>query len=362
MASAADAQILADANARLNKNYTSLEAYLTDNGRLKKDGPGYNRRLADVKNRRGVQKRRKYTTTGKWIDDITAKYGWLVNVYNTNPEIAQIMRDAYIYDQPESEVQANIQRSKWATGLQVGEYDYLKGTYTKDRAYLDQLAAKETEIAAQAAASGYNLTSEQSKLLAAGAVKAGWSGQTLANEIGKAVVAGAKQGTTMAPTPTGAEPTELQQGMDAAGLRTLARSYGIKLTDQDVEGYVQSILGGQLSTQQVEAQFKNQAKNLYPALAQQLDAGTLNDAVSSYRSIASDVLGVDPSAVDFTDATKYGKLLTYSDPKSGQARLMNASEWTQYLRSLPEWQNTSQAKAGYDNLIKSVEMMFGKVG
>ena len=134
------------------------------------------------------------------------------------------------------------------------------------------------------------------------------------------------------------------------------------MSDQDVEGYVQSAIAGELSSQQIEDQFRNQAKSLYPSLAKQLDAGNLDSAVSSYRSIAANTLGIDGTAIDFSDATKFGKLLTYQDPKSGEARLMNATEWTQYLRGLPEWQNTSEAKTGYDALIKSVETLFGKVG
>ena len=127
-----------------------------------------------------------------------------------------------------------------------------------------------------------------------------------------------------------------------------------------VEGYVQAMSNGTLSKEQVAIQFRNQAKNLYPALAAQLDTGSLDDAVSSYKSMAAQTLGIDDSMVDFTK-DKFKRLLTFTDPNTKQARLMNSTEWSTYLRGLPEWQTTKEAKAGYDNVIKNVESMFGKV-
>lgn len=316
-----------------------------------------------AQNKKAKAKRVAFTEGQKWIDYISGKYGWLVSVYNNYPEVATIIKNGYINDEPVENISSKINNSSWARSLQVGEYDYLKGTSTNDRAYLDKLDAQEKTVISEAAKGGYKLSSEQSKLLAASALKAGWSGVTLATEIGKAVVAGAKTGTQIgAEVPQGQAVTGLQKGVDAATVRSSARSYGINLSDQEVEGYVQSAITGELSSQQITDQFRNQAKSLYPSLAKQLDTGTLDSAVSSYRSIAANTLGIDGTAIDFSDATKFGKLLTYQDPKSGESRLMNATEWTQYLRGLPEWQNTSEAKTGYDALIKSVETLFGKVG
>jgi len=41
---------------------------------------------------------------------------------------------------------------------------------------------------------------------------------------------------------------------------------------------------------------------------------------------------------------------------------MNSTEWTQYLRALPEWGNTSEAKSQYSGIINTVSKIFGKVG
>ena len=356
-----DAKTLADANARLNKNYKTIKEYLTDNGRLEATDKSYINRNKKVQNARGVSTRTEFTKSVDWLTYITQNYGWLVDIYNTVPEVADIIRNGYINEEPD--VTENIKQSKWGLSLQVGEADYLKGVKTNDRVYLDKIDAKEKEVAAIAAQSGYTLEPNQSKLLAASALKGGWNTTTLNSEIGKSVVSTAKTGTATSPgTPAEATPTGLQKGMDAASVKAISRSYGLDLSDSQVEGYAQSIVAGTMTAQQIKDQFRNQAKTLYPSLSSQLDSGTVDDATASYRSIAAKTLGVDPTSINFSDATKYGKLLTYQDPKSGESRLMNSTEWTQYLRKLPDWQKTSEAKTQYSGILDTIGKIFGKVG
>lgn len=357
-----DKEFLADANKRLGTKYKTVKEYLTDNGKRKTDSAGYKRREAALQNWRGTEKRSTFTESGQWIDYVTKRYGWLVNVYNTNPEVAQIIRDAYTNEWSEQEYADAINRSQWFTNLQVGEYDYLKGTFTNDRAYLDKIEQQVLGVKKVAQQKGYTISDEQAKLLAAGSLKGGWSAAQLDEEVGKRVTEQAQTGVTpVAAAPAGVVPTGLQKGNDAATVRADASAYGLKLTAPEVEGYVQSLVNGSLTREQVQGQFREQAKSLYPSIAKQLDAGDLTSATASYRSIASNVLGIDSSAVDFSDATKFGKLLTYQDPKSGEARLMNSTEWTQYLRGLPEWSNTKEAKDQYQSMIDTVNKIFGKV-
>jgi hypothetical protein len=364
---ATDKKILAEANTRLKKNYKTITEYLTDNGRLKTTSASYKSRLTLVENARGKGKREKYVAGGDWQKFLQDKYGWIVSIYNTVPEVAELIRNAYINDEPADVVTQKLNNSKWALGLQVGEYDFLKATAINDRSYLDTVAARGTYIKSVAAKSGYTLSEAQVSSLAASATKGGWDEAIISQEINKTIATNARnnpmgaQPSGMVPAmPTATAPTELQTGNDAASVRTTAKKYGITLTDSMVEGYVQAMLNGTLSSEQVGIQFRNQAKNLYPSLAPQLDEGSLDDALSSYKAVAAQTLGIDDSMVDFTN-DKFKGLLTYTDPLTKQPRLMNSTEWSGYLRKLPEWQETKEAKAGYDSIIKNVETLFGKV-
>lgn len=302
--------------------------------------------------------RREFATSANWLPFIQKKYGWLVNIYETNPEVANIIRTGYIQDQPIPDVQQAILNSKWANSLQAGEYEYIKGTSTNNATYMARVAARETLVSTAAKNLGYQLTPESAKEIAANSLKGNWDKTALDEAIGKSV-------TDQAKTSTGAQApvmdeTTLRTGADAASIKTSAKKYGLSLTDAQVEGYVQGMLTGEISTQQVADQFRNQAKALYPSAATLLDSGDLDSSIGTYKQIAANVLGIDASQVDMTQ-DKFRPLLTYQDPKSGEARLMNSTEWNRYLRTLPDWQKTSEASKKNDDLIKTIDKVFGKV-
>ena len=313
-------------------------------------------------NKKELRKKTKFVSSAKWIPYIQKNFPGLLPVYNSVPEIATIIKNAYLKGQPDTEIAALINSSAWANQLQSGEWDYIKGTTTGNRQFADSVVTTEKIVRDAAKQAGYTLPEDVVRQLSANALKGGWQADKINEEVSRAVVGQAQTGAPMAAAePSEATPTSLQTGQDAATIRSTALSYGIKLTDTQVEGYVQSILNQGLSAQQVKDQFRNQAKSLYPSVSTQLDSGTLDDATSSYRSIAANVLGVDATSIDFSDPNKFGKLLTYQDPKSGESRLMNSTEWNNYLRRLPEWQKTSEASTRYDSLIKTVDNLFQKV-
>jgi hypothetical protein len=361
---ATDKQTLAEANARLKKSYKTIKEYLTDNGKLDVNADSYKRRLTVVENARGKAKDEKFISSTDWSTYISGQYGqYLLDVYNAEPDVAAIIKYAYENDELANDTLKKIQSTKWYLNLQPGEYEYNKGTSTQDKAFLAKVDAKKATIKQEAANNGYTLTDDQLTGLTTDSLKGLWDPATLTKKIGESVVSGAAGGGQVTATaPESKTPTTLQAGSDAASLKALSRAYGLNLSDGDIEGYTQSIVSGNITAQQVKDQFRNQAKSLYPALSSQLDSGTVADATSTYRSIAAKTLGIDGTAIDFTDATKFGKLLTYQDPKSGEHRLMNSTEWTQYLRGLPEWNNTSEAKSQYSGIINTVSKIFGKVG
>ena len=117
-----------------------------------------------------------------------------------------------------------------------------------------------------------------------------------------------------------------------------------------------------MTPEQVKEMMRRDAENMYPALKGQLDAGrTVAQATATYRAIAASVLNIDPYTVDFTDANKWGRLLSYQDPNTKETRLMNGTEWGQFLRTLPEWQTTDEAKTLYRDVASTITRGFGAV-
>jgi len=302
--------------------------------------------------------RRQFVSSDKWEAFVSKQSPGLLDIYRSNPDIAAIVRQGYVQERPTADIVKDIQATNWYRNLGAGEYEYITRTAVGDKAYMDSIAAREELVRSSAKTKGYELPDTAVKKIAADSLKGKWDTATISNAIGESVVAGAKG--MAQPTAPEQAPTGLQKTADAAAIRSRAKRYGLNMTDSQIEGYVQSVLTGTMSDQQITDSFRNQAKALYPSVAAQLDAGDLETGVQAYKSIASQVLGIDASQVDFSQ-DKYKALLTYKDPANGESRLMNASEWGNYLRQLPDWKKTTEAQNRYQTMIDTIDRVFGKV-
>jgi hypothetical protein len=189
--------------------------------------------------------------------------------------------------------------------------------------------------------------------LAENSLKFGWNEQQLANAAGSEAVATAQRGGT-----TGL--ADLRRGSTGTTLRQIADSYGIKLSDTMVDQYVAEVMQGTKTNVQFTDLMKQQASTMYRSLAPQIEKGIdVKTATSMYTNTAQSVLGVDPSTIDWSQ-DKWNKALNYQDPKTNEYRQMDSYEWNRYLRSLPEWQETDDAKNTYRRAAFTLAQAFGK--
>jgi hypothetical protein len=188
--------------------------------------------------------------------------------------------------------------------------------------------------------------------LATQAVKYAWDVNETARYVGAELL---KTGRTAAGEP-------ITEGADATTIAGYASDYGLKLDDATTEAFTKGLINKTLTAEQVKESFRQSAENLYPALKGQLESGrTVAQATAGYRAIAASTLGIDANTIDFTDPNKWGKLLSYQDPNTNEARLMNVSEWGRFLRGMDEWQETNEAKTLYRDVASTITRGFGKI-
>jgi hypothetical protein len=280
------------------------------------------------------------------------QFGWYADLYESIPELQAIIDRAVRLKYTAQRFTDEVTNTTW-----------WKTTEAKVRAFQEEgkrdpgtqrtnINAKRIEIENYVGKLGYQLPLEAIDRLSVDAYKYGWDTNEIARYVGAEVV---KKGTT------GMGGTTLS-GLDAQSVRTWASDYGVPLTEDLVQQYTNGLIARQFTEEQIKQNLRQDAEILYPALRAQLAAGrTVTQIVSPFKSIAANKLGVAPDAIDFSDPNKFGRLLTYQDPNSGEVRMMNASEWERYIRTLPEWQNTDEARNLYRDVASTLTRGFGKV-
>ena len=165
----------------------------------------------------------------------------------------------------------------------------------------------------------------------------------------------------MLQTSTGA--SELRQGFYGQSVRQLANKYGIAMSDSAITNNAGQVATGQQTLASLEAQFREQAKIMYPSLAGGLDRGlSFQDMASPYARYASSILEIPEEQIDFTDP-KWSAAFNTRDDK-GNLSQMSFSEWADYLRKDPQfgWEYTDNAKSQVYDIALQIGRMFGRAG
>ena len=293
--------------------------------------------------------------TPAWFQYAKEQYGWIADLYQSVAELQVIIDQAVKQKWTKDRFLNAVQSTQWSRTKDAKERAYAEKQISDPTTLANDINAKQFEIETYIGKLGYSLDTVSLKNLATQAVKYGWDTNETGRYVGAEVAKTGRAGTQAgAPAAT--------SGMDAASVRQYANDYGIKLDDATINAYAQNLIMKTMTPEQVKEMMRQDAENLYPALRGQLQSGkTVAQATATYRAVAASTLGIDPSSIDFTDANKWGRLLSYQDPNTNETRLMNVTEWGQFLRSLPEWQTTDEAKTVYRDLASTITRGFGVV-
>lgn len=280
------------------------------------------------------------------------QFGWYADLYDAIPEVRAIIDRAVRLKYTPARFTDEIRNTAWWETTEAKVRNFVEEGKRDPATQRTNIQSKRLEIENYVGKLGYQLPLEAIERLSVDAYKYGWDANEIARYVGAEVV---KKGTT------GTGGTTLQ-GLDAQSVRTWAEDYGVPLTEDLVQQYTNGLISRQFTEEQIKQNLRQDAEILYPALRAQLASGrTVNQIVSPFRSIAANKLGVAPETIDFSDPNKFGRLLTYQDPNNGEVRMMNASEWERYIRTLPEWQQTDEAKVLYRDVASTLVRGFGKV-
>ena len=294
----------------------------------------------------------------QWKTIIQQEFGSLWDVYNSNPDLKQVIdksvKEGYFND--EIKLDASLQNTAWYRTTSNAARKFAIQMSTNPGEIEDQIMQTTEALRSSTLASGVTLNDATLRKLATDKIKFGWSAEQERNAIGSEAVATAELG--------GAQGiADLRTGTVARGLRQKAAAYAQKPSEALIDTWTREIMTGQKSATNWEDLMRDSARTQFRSLQPALDKGQdVETALYAYKQQATATLGssVDTSNIDWT-SDKWNKALNFRDEKTNEFRQMDLWEWNKYLRTLPEWQNTNEAKNAYRNVAFSLAQGFGKM-
>jgi hypothetical protein len=294
----------------------------------------------------------------QWKTIIQEEFGGLWDVYNENPDVKKVIdravKEGWFND--ETKLTASLQSTNWYRTTEQSARQYAIRLSSDPATIEDEITTEVENLRAGSLATGLTLDDGTLRRIATNKIKFGWSPQQTTNAIGSEAVALAQVGGAQGVT-------DLRQGSVGRNLRETARLYAQKPVDSDIDTWVADIMTGRKTETQWEDFMRNSAKTQFRSLTPALDRGeTVEDATYAYKQQIRQTLQgtVDDSQIDWTQ-DKWNKALNFNDPKTNESRQMDLWEWNKYLRTLPEWQETDQAKQAYRNVAYSLAQGFGRM-
>jgi len=297
------------------------------------------------------------TVDPEWKTIIQNEFGSLWDVYNMNPDVKKVLDDAVKggYQDDEVKMNAKLQNTSWYRTTQQSARQWAVQQSTDPATAEARVTASIEAIRVNAGKQGFTLNDASLRKLATDSIKFDWSDQQKLNALGSEQVASAQLG--------GAQGiADLRQSSVGRNLRATAASFFQKPSEAMIGSFTQQILLGQKNEKQFEEAMRNSARTQFRSLQPALDRGEdVDTAMYAYKQQAQSILGtaLDSTQIDWTQ-DKWNKALNFQDVKTGEYRQMDLWEWNKYLRTLPEWQNTSEAKTAYGDLAISLARGFGK--
>lgn len=293
-----------------------------------------------------------------WASIVQQEFGSLWDVYNGNADVKavldQAVKEGWYND--ETKLSAQLQNTGWYRTTERSARQFAIRNSTDPASVEDEIVTGMEDLRQSALANGFTFDDMTLRRLSTDKIKYGWSAQQTTSAIGSEAVAQA-QGR-------GAQGlSDLRSGFVGQQLRKIAKSYAQKPSETQLDSFINDIMTGKKTTQQFTDAMRNSAKTMFRSLAPAIDQGQdVETAMYAYQQAAQSTLGnvIDTSTIDWT-SDKWNKALNFRDEKTGEYRQMDLWEWNKYLRKLPEWQQTDEAKQTYQNVAYALAQGFGKI-
>lgn len=284
-----------------------------------------------------------------WETAAQEQYGGYYAIVKSIPEVSKLLQNAVANDWSDTKFQYELSQTNWYKTTSASARTWDLAEQSDPASAQQKIDNRAEQIKAKALSLGIRLNDASISKLSKDSLRGEWNETTLTNAIGSQ----AMQST--------AGVSQLRSGYIGQTLRKSASDYGVSLSDETFNQWVNKVATGQESTESFQQYSLQMAKSLFPGISAQLDAGqTYQQIVDPYKQTAAQILEMNAQNIDFTDP-KWSKAVTFVTDK-GEQRPMNYNEWGDYLRQTRSfgYEFTSEAQSRAYGVANDLARLFGK--
>lgn len=286
--------------------------------------------------------------SAKQIDKIEQDYGLAYGLFKAFPELNSLLQQAVKHSWTAAKFQVELRQSKW---YETHSDTWRKNTalkYSDPATYKQRLTQNVSQFTNLAASVGVHLSPGATRALAERAYLFGWDEGQVRDVLANYVK----------PSDSG------DYGGDLAStehnLNTLAYQNGIKLSPQQMQGWMQSIARGDASEDELQNSIRNIAASTFSLYGDQIRGGAnLYDIASPYVQAMASTLELNPNDLDLFDPNIRKALTGVKNDKTKQYEPLSVTQFEDTLRQDKRWQYTQTAQDQARGYVSALSQAWG---
>lgn len=282
-------------------------------------------------------------------EELAASYGWAHGFLNSNSELKKLFNQAVDGTWTASKFQAELRDTKWWKETSATRREAQITKKTDPATWNAQMDATILQVRQLAAEVGAAIPASKLSKIARNILETGMDENAIRYAIG-GYVEFTKKGTLRG-----------EAGMHEYTMKQYAYEMGVKLDTQAIKNQAARVVKKVATTQDFEDEIRVQAKSMFPAYEQQIDAGaTVRDIATPYMSLMAEELEIPDQSIDVMDP-RIKKALNGLDA-NGKPGGVSLHEFQSQLRNDPRWAKTDKAQDSATNVGLKVLKDMGLVG
>jgi hypothetical protein len=266
---------------------------------------------------------------------------WVKN----DPELRGLLERAAREEWTPERFRSEFENSNWWNTKSGPVRKFIERQNTDAETLNSEIDTKAKNMLATAQSLGIPLTYADLVPLATDAIRFGWDDLTIRqNIIGK---------VTFDPNQAGG------LGAFQTQAKNIGKKYLINITDQEAFEYSKKLFTGEATEASIAADMQQRSKSAYPSIANLIESGTVPlDYFNTHINTVANLLEVDPSSIDLTDANYMG-IISHTDDK-GNVRPLSVPETITFVKQKDEYWKTGNSAKEVTSVLGTLGDMFGR--
>lgn len=283
------------------------------------------------------------------LSALAAQYGYAASFFTSDPELNALIQQAVRGQWTPQVFQGRFMATKWYRARNASQRTWAdlsgRDPVEAQRKILD----KAQELKNMSSNWGFQLDDNTAQNMALDVLKDGWSADQvkiqLASRVGQ-------------PGTTGGTPATLE-----GQIKKLAGDYGTNASDGQLADWVNGMLTGRYTQDNVTSVLKDMAKSKYQGMGDLLDKGfTVRQAAMPYVDSYSRLLEKPADTVDLNDNLIQQALQGRPGAPNQPPQMQTVYEFEKSLRRDSRWLGTKNARDATVNAAQSIAKDWGLVG